>query len=141
MRTVRDDMSRQPTTLRPDDPLRRAVELVMVRRIRHIPVIGDGERLAGIVTDRDVKRVLPSPLAPLDRDSYESLLDDTTVSRIMTREPYTVQADTPVHDAVRVMLDHKVGGLPVLEDERVIGLFTQSDALRGYLELLARMGD
>jgi acetoin utilization protein AcuB len=138
MRIVTDDMSREPATVRPDDPLRKAVELVMVRRIRHIPVVDAEGRLAGIVTDRDVKRILPSPLEHVTRETYEAALDQTTVGRIMTKEPYTVQAGTSVQEAVRLMLEHKVGGLPVLEGEHLVGMFTQSDALRGYLDLMSR---
>ena len=74
---VRDFMTKGPVTLREDDLLRQAVEIVMVRRIRHIPVLDQGGRLVGIVTDRDVQGTLPSPLSAAAPEEYEALLETT----------------------------------------------------------------
>jgi CBS domain-containing protein len=137
---VREFMTREPVTLTEKARLRDAVELVMVRRIRHIPVLDAQGRLAGIITDRDVKRSLPSPLSAIASEEYESILDDTPVGRIMTREPLTIEAAAKVAEAVETLLSAKVGGLPVLENGRLVGIFTERDALKGYLGLLRRMG-
>jgi acetoin utilization protein AcuB len=138
--SVRDFMTRNPVTLGEKARLREAVELVMVRRIRHIPVLDGEGRLAGIVTDRDVKRSLPSPLSAIASEEYESILDETEVARVMTREPLTIEADAKVGEAVELLLNAKVGGLPVIESGRLVGIFTERDALRGYLRLLKRLG-
>jgi CBS domain-containing protein len=137
---VRDFMTRDPLTIKQSARLREAVELVMVRRIRHIPVLDEEGRLAGIVTDRDVKRSLPSPLSAIASEEYESILDDTPVSRVMTREPLTIEASAQIAEGVETLLNGKVGGLPVIENQRLIGIFTERDALRGYLKLLRRLG-
>lgn len=135
-RLVRDYMTTDPVTLVETDALRAAVELVLVRRVRHAPVVSEDGSLVGIVTDRDVKRMLPSPLEAPDSEEYERLLDETPVARVMTREPVVIQGAMTVAQAVRLMLQRRIGGMPVLDDGRLVGIFTETDALRGYLELL-----
>jgi len=133
---VRDYMTRDPLTLRDDDLLRQAVEVVMVRRIRHIPVLDGAGRLVGIVTDRDVQGTLPSPLSAAAPEEYEALLETTSLARIMTRDVITVAPDDLAAEAVETLLASRIDGLPVLEDGGVVGIFTVRDALRAYLELL-----
>jgi acetoin utilization protein AcuB len=133
---VRDFMTREPVTLRQDDLLRQAVEVVMVRRIRHIPVLDELGSLVGIVTDRDVQATLPSPLSAAAPEEYEALLETTPLARIMTRDVITVGADDLAAEAVETLLADRIDGLPVLEEGRLVGIFTVRDALRAYLELL-----
>ena len=136
---VRDFMTKNPVTLRQDDLLRQAVEIVMVRRIRHIPVLDDRGALVGIVTDRDVQGTLPSPLSAAAPEEYEALLETTPLSRIMTRSVITVGADDLAAEAVETLLSDRIDGLPVLEGARLVGIFTVRDALRAYLEILRRV--
>jgi len=133
---VRDYMTRDPLTLREDDLLRQAVEIVMVRRIRHIPVVDAGGHLVGIVTDRDIHGTLPSPLSAAAPEEYEALLETTSLSRIMTKDVITVGADDLAAEAVETLLADKIDGLPVLDNGRLVGIFTVRDALRAFLELL-----
>ena len=133
---VRDFMTKDPVTLRDDDLLRQAVEIAMVRRMRHIPVLDGKGLLVGIVTDRDVQKTLPSPLSAAAPEEYEALLETTPLAQIMTRNVLTVGPDDLAGEAVETLLADRVDGLPVLEDERVVGIFTVRDALRAYLELL-----
>lgn len=133
---VRDFMTKDPVTLREDDLLRQAVEVVMVRRVRHIPVLDASGRLVGIVTDRDVQRTLPSPLSAAAPEEYEALLETTSITNVMTRDVLTVAADDLAGEAVETLLADKIDGLPVVEGERLIGIFTVRDALRAYLVLL-----
>ena len=133
---VRDFMTKNPVTLRQDDLLREAVEVVMVRRIRHIPVLDEGGALVGIVTDRDVQGTLPSPLSAGAPEEYEALLETTPLARIMTRNVITVDADDLAAEAVETLLADRIDGLPVLEHGRLVGIFTVRDALRAYLETL-----
>jgi CBS domain-containing protein len=133
---VRDFMTRDPVTLRDDDLLRQAVEIAMVRRMRHIPVLDGKGRLVGIVTDRDVQKTLPSPLSAAAPEEYEALLETTPLARIMTRDVITVGADDLAAEAVETLLAEKIDGLPVLENGHVVGIFTVRDALRAYLGLL-----
>ncbi len=133
---VRDFMTDEPVTLHDDDRLREAVELVMVRRIRHIPILDAQNRLVGIVTDRDIKRTLPSPLSSAAREEYEALLETTAIGRVMSPNPITIDADADVADAVQLLVDSRIGGLPVVEGGGLVGVFTERDALAGYVELL-----
>jgi acetoin utilization protein AcuB len=133
---VRDFMTKNPLTLHEDDLLRQAVEIVMVRRIRHIPVLDGGGRLVGIVTDRDVQKTLPSPLSAAAPEEYEALLETTPLARIMTKDVITVGGDDLAAEAVETLLADKIDGLPVLENNRVVGIFTVRDALRAYLQML-----
>jgi acetoin utilization protein AcuB len=133
-------MTKDPLTLREDDLLRQAVEVVMVRRIRHIPVLDRKGVLVGIVTDRDVQGTLPSPLSAAAPEEYEALLETTPVSRIMTRPVITVGADDLAAEAVETLLAGRIDGLPVLKNDRLVGIFTVRDALRAYLELLRGLG-
>jgi CBS domain-containing protein len=133
---VRDYMTKGPITLREDDLLRQAVEIVMVRRVRHIPVLDGSGALVGIVTDRDVQGTLPSPLSAAAPEEYEALLETTPLERIMTRSVITVAPDDLAAEAVETLLASRIDGLPVLDDGRVVGIFTVRDALRAYLELL-----
>ena len=135
---VRDFMTRNPLTLRQDDLLRQAVEVVMVRRIRHIPVLDEKGSLVGIVTDRDVQGTLPSPLSAAAPEEYEALLETTPLARIMTKNVITVGADDLAAEAVETLLADRIDGLPVLENGRLVGIFTVRDALRAYLEILRR---
>jgi len=133
---VRDFMTKNPVTLRQDDLLREAVEVVMVRRVRHIPVLDERGSLVGIVTDRDVQGTLPSPLSAAAPEEYEALLETTPLARIMTRSVITVGADDLAAEAVETLLADRIDGLPVLEGGRLVGIFTVRDALRAYLETL-----
>jgi acetoin utilization protein AcuB len=133
---VRDFMTKDPLTLRDDDLLRQAVEIAMVRRMRHIPVLDGAGRLVGIVTDRDVQKTLPSPLSAAAPEEYEALLETTPLARIMTRDVITVGADDLAAEAVETLLAEKIDGLPVLDDDRLVGIFTVRDALRAFLSLL-----
>jgi len=133
---VRDYMTKDPLTLRDDDLLRQAVELVMVRRIRHIPVLDSRGGLVGIVTDRDVQGTLPSPLSAAAPEEYEAILETTPVARIMTRSVITVGPDDLAAEAVETLLASRIDGLPVVDGGRLVGIFTVRDALRAYLHLL-----
>jgi len=135
---VRDCMTRDAVSLRDTAPLREAVELVIGRHIRHMPVLDGSGHLVGIATDRDVKRALPSPLSATAADEYEAILDTTPLARVMTREPLTVAPETPLAEAVSIMLNNRIGGLPVVENGKLMGILTERDVLRVCVELLDR---
>jgi len=135
-RLVRDYMTRDAVCVHEAAPLRRAVELVIGRHIRHMPVLDAEGRLVGIATDRDVKRALPSPLSATAADEYETILDTTPLARVMTREPLTVTPETSLAEAVGVLLSNRIGGLPVVEGGKLVGILTERDVLRACVELL-----
>jgi acetoin utilization protein AcuB len=101
--TVREYMVSSVETLTPDDSMDAAVVLVRSRKIRHIPIVESGT-LVGIVTDRDLKRAMPSPLTGADQATYEMVAEMTTVRQIMTRSPSAITPDAPLRVAVLILV-------------------------------------
>jgi acetoin utilization protein AcuB len=110
-----------------------ARELMQKARIRHVLVVDDG-RLAGIVTDRDIRLNMASPATSLSVWELNHLLARLTVDQVMTRNVIVVDAERDAREAARIMLDHKIGALPVLDGERVVGIITETDVLRAFVE-------
>ncbi|WP_376791330.1 CBS domain-containing protein [Thermoflexus sp.] len=135
MLVARDIMTPNPVTVRPDDPLGVAVEKMRARRCRRLPVV-EGDRLVGIITDRDVRLALNSPLVLHERREDRLLLEHVPVRACMTPDPITVSPDTPVIEVVRLMRDHKFGGVPVVEEGRLVGIITETDLMDLLIRLL-----
>jgi len=131
--TVRDYMVSEVETLGPDDSLETAVMLERRFRIRHIPIIDDGE-LVGIVTDHDLKRALPSPGS--DQQTFEHVVQTTRLRQIMTRSPMTISPTAPLRDAVQILCEKKFGALPVVEKGKLVGIISGVDMLRAFLAFL-----
>jgi acetoin utilization protein AcuB len=131
---VRDYMTPDPVTLEPEANLMRALELMRLRGVRHIPVVLAGE-LVGLVAEGDVKRAEPSTLSDT-QDHFIQVMEQTPVSRIMIHEPLTVTADTPLLKAAETLYSTKYGSLPVVEDGRCIGILTDNDLLHALVDLL-----
>jgi CBS domain-containing protein len=132
---VQDVMSRDVVTLAPEQTLRDAIELLRRRRIRHLPVV-EGQKLLGIVTDRDVKRATPSVLTGVGKEEYDNSLVRIKVAQLMTREPITVPGRSPLKGAVEIFIKTRVGALPVVEDGHLVGILTDIDILRVAHDLL-----
>ncbi len=128
---IRDLMSTPVTTVTPDTPVFDARDTMLHTRIRHLLVVDDG-RLIGIVTDRDIRLNLPSPATSLSIWEINHLLMRLTVAEVMTKGVITVTADRDPREAARLMVDHRIGALPVVEDGRPVGILTESDLLRAY---------
>jgi len=132
---VGDYMTRDPITVEEDASMKDAMLLLRSHHIRHLPV-ATGRLLVGLVSDRDIKRASPSILQGIDKSEFEQLMEDTPVSRIMTREPFTVNASTPLAEAVTILIEKKFGSLPVVDGKELIGIFTEIDALKILLDTL-----
>jgi acetoin utilization protein AcuB len=133
---VRDWMTRRVVSIRPDARLGEAAALMRTRKIRHLPVVERGGRLVGVVTARDLRQAL---FAPSVRDGLENLrvvLDSLAVRDVMTRGVISVRAATSIREAARLMHERKVGALPVVERDRLVGLLTESDILDGFHRVL-----
>jgi acetoin utilization protein AcuB len=133
---VRDWMTTILITVRPDAPVAEAQHLMRYRRIRHLPVV-DGDRLAGIITDRDIRTTLPSPATSLAVGEIRYLLDRLLVERVMTRSVVTIAPGAPVGDAVNLLLAHRIGALPVMDGGRLAGIITETDLLRAFATVCA----
>ncbi|MCS7251659.1 MAG: CBS domain-containing protein [Anaerolineae bacterium] len=135
MLVARDIMTPNPVVVRPDDPLGVAVEKMRSRRCRRLPVV-EGDRLVGMITDRDVRLALNSPLVLHERRSDQLLLEHVPVRACMTPDPISVSPDTPVVEVVRLMRDHKFGGVPVVEEGHLVGIITETDLMELLIRLL-----
>jgi len=130
---VKEVMTPEPVTITPDTSVSEAQKLMKTRAIRHLPVVENG-RLVGIFTDRDLRTVSPSPATSLSAWEITYLLTKLTVREVMTRFVMTVAPDRSLTEAVGLLLAHKIGALPVVEAQRVIGILTQTDVLRTLLK-------
>jgi acetoin utilization protein AcuB len=136
---VGDYMTQQPTSVPEETSMSEAVMLLRKHQIRHLPVV-DGTTLVGIVSDRDIRRASPSLLSGVDMSKYEEVLSETPVSKIMTRDPFTVSPDLELIEAVRALANKKIGGLPVVNGSKeLVGIFTDVDALRVLVEVLSEV--
>jgi acetoin utilization protein AcuB len=133
-------MMRNPVWVDENDSMKKAMDLLKDREIRHLPVLKDGEKLVGIVTERDIKQASPSPATALEIREIYYLLDKVKVKQIMTRRPYTVSASAPIEEAALIMREKKIGCLPVVEDGRLVGILTETDILDAFIESMGVSG-
>ncbi|MBM3145166.1 MAG: CBS domain-containing protein [Chloroflexi bacterium] len=132
---VGERMSHPVITISLDLPITEAVNLMRREHIRRTPVIKDG-KLVGIVSDKDLLNASPSPATSLSIWEMNYLLSKITVGDVMTKEVLTITTDTPIEEAARIMADNKIGGLPVVKDDRVVGIITETDLFKIFLELM-----
>jgi acetoin utilization protein AcuB len=123
MLTVNDLMTVNPATIAPEAPLRRVIELMKNQGCRQLPVLDDG-RLVGIITDRDVRLAMNSPLVVHGRSQDEEILDHVTAESCMTPDPLTVTPDTPAYRAASMLSVYKFGALPVVDGGVLVGIIT-----------------
>jgi acetoin utilization protein AcuB len=132
---VGERMSYPVVSVNPEMPINEALSLMRKERIRRTPVIKDGQ-LVGIVSDKDLLNASPSPATSLSIWEMNYLLSKITVRDVMTKDVLTVTHDTPIEEAARVMADNKIGGLPVLRDGKVVGIITETDLFKIFLEMM-----
>ncbi len=121
---VSEIMSRELVTISPDKRVSHALQLMHRHQIRHLPVMA-GDRLVGWITSRDLREVL-----------LASMLEKITVADVMIKAPLSVTPDTAVEDAARLIKENKIGGMPVLEGERLVGVISTLDLVGAFLTLL-----
>ncbi|MFI5324899.1 MAG: CBS domain-containing protein [Candidatus Rokuibacteriota bacterium] len=131
--TIRELMTGGLITVRPETSVQEARDLLAKENIRHLPVLGPGGVLAGIVTDRDIRLNLPSRATSLAAQEITHLLSKLPVAEIMTRPVITIGPDRPARDGAQLMLAHRIGALPVLDDGHLIGIITETDIVRAFV--------
>ena len=132
---VGDRMSHPVISITRDLPIHDTLALFKEKAIRRAPVLKGG-KLVGIVSDKDLLNASPSQATSLSIWEMNYLLSEITVRDVMTRKVFTVQVDTPLEEAARLMSDNKIGGLPVLQGDQVVGMITETDLFKIFLELL-----
>ena len=118
------------------DPIRKAWELVEENQLRRFPVV-EGDKLVGIITDRDIRNATASSVVLTEKKYHDFLLDTVKVESVMTPDPTTVTPDTLLDEAARMILELKVGGLPVVEQGKLVGIITETDLIKTLVELLS----
>ena len=133
---VKERMSHPVITIKPEIPIMEAHELMQKEHIRRLPVINKHKRLVGIVSEKDLLHAEPSDVTSLDVWELHYMLSKIIVKEVMTRDVITITENTPLEEAARIMADNKIGGLPILRDDRVVGIITETDLFKIFLEML-----
>jgi CBS domain-containing membrane protein len=133
---VREIMMGSPVTLKPEDTLDLANDVISLGRIRHIPVVDAGQ-LVGLLSERDLMGAAANRIFGLRQKSKSALLKSVLIREVMKKRVLTVAPETSIKDAARLMADKKIGCLPVVSDGAIVGLMTTTDILR-YVERLGR---
>lgn len=133
---VKERMSRQVITIHPNLPMQDALNLMRKEKIRRLPVVNKQGRLIGIVSENDLLHASPSDATSLSVWELNYLLHKTTVAQIMTKNVISISEDTPIEEAARIMADNKIGGLTVVREDKVVGIITETDLFKIFLEML-----
>ena len=132
---VGERMSHPIISISPDMPVHDALDMFKREHIRRAPVVKNG-KLVGIVSDHDLLNASPSPATSLSVWEMNYLLSKITVGEVMSKKVLTVDEETPIEEAARIMADNKVGGLPVMRDSHVVGIITETDLFKIFLEFM-----
>ncbi len=133
---VADRMTRAVAMIHSDALVWGAAEMMRTRKIRHLPVVDREGRLVGIVTDRDLRQVIFDPAIQERAGDLAAALKLLRVRDVMTWGVITVRPGTGIREAARLMHEQKIGALPVVEGDRVVGILTESDVLKAFEEML-----
>jgi acetoin utilization protein AcuB len=132
---VGERMSKPVISILPEKPITEALVLMKQEHIRRFPVVKNG-KLLGMVSEKDLLNASPSSASTLSIWEMNYLLSRITVNEVMNKNVLTVTEDTPIEQAARIMADNKVGGLPVMREGKVIGIITETDLFKIFLELM-----
>jgi acetoin utilization protein AcuB len=133
---VRERMSKHPLTVRPDAPVDATLKRMREEKVRRFPVVDADGKLIGIVSEKDLLYASPSPATSLSIYELNYLYSRIRVDEVMNRGLVTVGYDAPIEEAARLMVDCKVSGLPVLRDGELVGIITETDIFKAFMEML-----
>lgn len=128
-------MTRNPVTATPDMSIAEASALMKQEKVHRLPVLDKDKKLVGILTEKDILYASPSPASSLSIHEMAYLLSKLTVKKLMSKNVVTINKDTTVEEAARMMVDQDLSSLPVLEGDKLIGIVTKSDMFKILLEL------
>jgi len=118
-------MIKNPITIKPKASVREAIELMKANSIRHLPVVSSGNRMEGFLTLADLKQGL-----------IPSMLGDVSLDDLMIKNPITVSPDDDIEFAALLIYKHKIGGMPVVKNGRLVGIVTATDMLRAFIDMM-----
>ena len=132
---VKQWMGTEVVTIAPQQTIAEAGQQLKAHRIRRLPVVENGI-LVGVVSPNDLEKVMPSILEAENRSEQEFVGEHTEIRTVMTSSPVTVGPDDTLVEAIRRMRHHKINGLPVVEDKKLVGILSITDILDAFLELM-----
>lgn len=133
---VHEHMTANPIVIHPMTSYSDALGLMHEKKIRRLPVVDQDGYLVGMVTEKDLLYASPSPATTLSRHEIGYLLSEMPVEKVMTKQVITVQEECPLEEAARIIVEHKIGGLPVMCGRQLVGLITETDIFRVMMEAL-----
>jgi acetoin utilization protein AcuB len=132
---VRDWMTPDPVTVDDSDPIGKCREMLGIHKVRRLPVLRDGN-VTGIITDRDLRGAEASQLVSGDHEAAQAESDSAKVGLICKEQLMSVQPDDTIEHAAAIMYTQRISGLPVLEDGTLVGIITETDVFRAFVEVL-----
>jgi acetoin utilization protein AcuB len=132
---VGERMSHPVISVAPETPVHDALAMFKKDHIRRAPVIKDG-KLLGIVTENDLLNASPSPATTLSVWEMNYLMSKVTVKQVMSKKVKSIEVDTPIEEAARIMTDASIGGMPVTREGKIVGMITETDLFKVFLELM-----
>lgn len=133
---VKNRMTPDPVTVKTDTTFFDAMSIMGEHGFRHLPVVDTRNKLVGIVTQTDLLHASPSPATALSVAEVNYLLANLRIREVMTSPAVTVLDETPLEEAARVMVTNKVGCLPVMRSGRLVGVITETDVFKAFVEVL-----
>jgi acetoin utilization protein AcuB len=132
---VLQKMTKNPITIRTDMSVPDALDLMHDKKVHRLPVLDPSGKLVGIVSEGDLLYASPSPATTLNVWEMHALLAKLKVEKVMTQNVITVTEDTPIEEAARIMVEKKIGGLPVLREKTLVGIITETDLFKVFISL------
>jgi len=133
---VRERMTANPIVVHPDTSFQDALQLLREKKIRRLPVTDQQGALIGIVVEKDLLYASPSPATSLNVYEVHHLLSKLAIRDVMTKRVISVGEDCPLEEAARIMIDHKIGSLPILQGKQLVGIITETDVFKVMAEAL-----
>ncbi len=134
---VKSRMSKYPLTIDPEESLSDAHKYMDEQKVRHLPVVKKDAKMVGLIAEDDLLKAEPSSATTLSVWEIHNLLMEVKVKAVMVKNVITTTEDTPIEEAAHLMLDNKIGCLPVMRNDELVGIITESDIFRTFMELFA----
>lgn len=131
-----DRMSHPVITITPQASLDDAWQLMSQEKISRLPVVDKKGKMIGIITEKQILRYSPSLATTLDVWEIKGAMSRMTVDKVMSAEVITITADTPIEEAARIMIDNGISGIPVVENDQLVGMIAETDLFKAFLEVL-----
>jgi acetoin utilization protein AcuB len=132
---VTDWMSKNVYTVNSDSPLSEAVKILREKKIKHLPVVDKKHAVVGVLSDRDIKEYMPSKATTLDVFELHNVLLETKIAKVMKKQVFTAKPGLPIEEAAMLMYDKNIGCLPIVENNKLVGIISDRDLFRVLVDI------